>query len=132
MKSRPYSPYDYVTVSSWYVSRGIQAIPPQLLPQTGLLIYEGDTPLACAFLYKTDSSLALIDGLITNPNATDSLSRKEAMRLLLEELSTIAKEAGYSVLMAAPTHPNVGPFLESQGFTRDPAPTPIFVRSLIG
>ncbi len=137
MISRPYTPYDYALINSWHLERGLPCPPAHLLPSTGLLVFKDETPVACAFMYRTDSSLALLDGLCSSPMKTTlpeiaKVIRREAMSLLLEELSTIAKNEGYAVLMAAPTHPNVGPFLKEHGFTLDPAPTQIFVRSLIG
>ncbi len=129
MTSRPYTPHDYCLISSWYLERGLVAPPPQSLPPTGLLVFKGEIPVGAAFLYRTDSSIAWIDCLITSPS-TVKVSRVEAMTRLLEELSLIAKQMGYSLLIAAPTHPNVAPFLKEHGFNEEPNPTKLLAKAL--
>ena len=42
---------DYETIAPWWAARGFTAPARILLPGLGVMIMQGDTPVACAFMY---------------------------------------------------------------------------------
>jgi hypothetical protein len=71
IQTRRYDPAaDYAAWAAWWHAHGGVPDPPDWLPRVGMLAYEvGGTPLAMAFLYQTDSPMAFLHGLVSNPGA---------------------------------------------------------------
>lgn len=82
---RPYVPTDYDEVASWYVAHG--QVPPgeSLLPPAGLI----EPGVAAGFLYRTDSALCLIEGVIVNPAA----GKREQAKALSEIIDGLLSQA---------------------------------------
>lgn len=118
---RRYSLFDYPLISSWYLGHGQGCPPAQALPRTGLIAEKDGSPVACVFIYRTDSTIALVECLITNPHSV-KLDRREAFLRLWEEVKLEVKRSGHRLLMAMPTHPNIAKFLKERGFNEDPTP----------
>jgi hypothetical protein len=83
----------YDAFCKWMRFYEIDPIEPGYLPSTGFVI-EG---LACCFLYRTDSKLALIEGLVGNPYAPKAESSR-ALDLVVEATIAEARQQGFGVL----------------------------------
>lgn len=81
----------YDTMCEWLKLRNSYIPKIGILPETGLVIFERGTPVAAGFLRKCEGSLAIFDGLVTDPNA-ESSQRNQALDLLVSQLIKTAKE----------------------------------------
>jgi hypothetical protein len=69
---RPFVASDLQEVNAWCAAHGRDPLPAERLPPTGAIV----PGVACGFLYRTDSAVALLEAFITNPAAT--LRRRSA------------------------------------------------------
>jgi hypothetical protein len=109
---RAYDPRkDYETLTVWWDGHGVEHTPDNLLPAFGLVV-----PGVCAgFLYQTDSDLALIEGLISNPE-TSAQIRDEALDDLVTALCVQARTLGYQAISGFTQVPRVASRAQRHGF----------------
>ncbi len=108
---RRYTNFDYQTIKGWSDARGSVLIPQEYLPLTGF-VHEGH----CAgFLYKTDSAVAWLEWVFSNP-ASDSKARNLAMNEMIDELCNEAKRLGFKVILTTVEHKKLIERYESLGF----------------
>lgn len=74
-------------VEGWCKQHDMPGFPKGWLPTYGACV-DG---VACAWLYVTDSDLAIIENVITNPDTTHE-KRVEAVGLITEEIARVARE----------------------------------------
>ncbi len=77
---------DFDEIKRWFGIRDERFPDRSLFPDTGFII-DG---IAAGFVYFTDSSIAIIDCYISNPD-TDQLSRSDALNAITESLINSAK-----------------------------------------
>ena len=111
MALRRIKPQDYPVIEGWYRKRKLSPPPWQDLSETGWI---ADDRVA-GWLLCTNSSVALIEGLISNPDAMPSL-RKESMLKLSGFLVDTALLLGYSKVIAVSKHPSVDKVAKQLGF----------------
>lgn len=92
----------YPTLKSWYVARGRIAPPTDTLSDTGYVV-DGRV---IGFLYLTNSNMALVEGVIANPDSVPSL-RRASLRKLVGLLVDKAVMLGYSNIFCLTDHPNI-------------------------
>lgn len=81
---------DYLIICEWWKDWN-QPIPSlEILPQNGLIIPN----VAALFLYKTDSTLCLVENLVTNKNYREK-DRHDLINKLFDEVFLLAKEIGF-------------------------------------
>jgi hypothetical protein len=73
--------------------------PPQrdFLPNDGkggIIVYDEDVPVCAGFMYITNSKVAWVDWIISNKEYTKKPQRKDAIKLLVSELTEICKLTG--------------------------------------
>ena len=83
---RPFIASDLGMVNEWCLAHGREAVPLNRLPGMGLIV----PGVACGFLYRTDSTLALLEGFVTNPGAS-LRSRSAALDAITEGLISYAR-----------------------------------------
>lgn len=120
---RLYTQADYPAVCEWWQAWGWQPVPEHALPKIGAII-DGR---AAAWLYQTDSSIAIIDWFITSKEKT---GREEAKRAIIEGLSGIAKEQEYKAIMTFLRHPSLIKTHKESGFCVTDNNVCILTRSL--
>jgi|TARA_R110000796_G_scaffold106195_1_gene216576 RimJ/RimL family protein N-acetyltransferase len=91
----------------------------------GFIVYEGDTPICAGFMYLTNSKAVWCDWIISNIKYTDREKRKEALELLVNTISEVAKGLGkkyvYALIKNQPlinTYKKVG-FVEGGSYTQE-------------
>lgn len=101
---RPYSADDHKEVMQWLHARSkeVTYIAPECFPMTGFIV----PGLAACFLYKTDSSVAYIDLLISNPEGPKDKSRAALDEVVLACIDQ-AKKDGFKILTATTKHRSV-------------------------
>lgn len=93
MEVRKYKNTDYYTLSYWWDKHGQNYPELETLPDSGYIV---DNIAAC-FVYKTNSNLAMIEFLISNPESNKE-ERNQAIDLVIDACINDAKESGYKVI----------------------------------
>lgn len=113
--NRKYEKSDYKTVSSWWNERGWTVLPESSLPATGVIAEGPNGPIACAWLYKTDSDIALVEWMISSPTSTH-MERAIAIPQVLEALTNEAKSSGYRCLFTWTNHASLQERFTQSGY----------------
>ena len=120
MVLKEYKPDQYEAVATWWERHNWHAVPQEFLSKTGLMMYDGDTPRAVIWLYRTDSPLMMAEWLVTNPDNTPRESYA-AVKALLENVKLIADSAG-AYLMTFIQDPSLVKNFQKQGFIIEEKP----------
>lgn len=99
---RRYQEEDYDLIKLWFLKRGIDPPLPEELTDTGFIADER----AVGFLYLTNGSIALLDGVITDPDTVPSLRRASLFKLL-GCLTDFALCLGYRDIFGITSHPSI-------------------------
>ena len=107
-------------LSSWWMDWGF--VPPMkdFLPDNatgGLMVYDGEVPVAAGFLYETNSRTAWIEWVISNRQYRGS-QRRQAISLLLCKLEELAKDKGFSFIFANNNNRFLIKHFENNGFEK--------------
>lgn len=115
----------YAQIASWYCYRKLVPPPVSQLPKVGFVISD----VACCFLYQTDSTLALMEGAISNPVA-DKQRRNEALDMLGVVVCDEAKRLGYKHIFGVSKIEAVQKRVKRHGGTTDGIPHLVIKRTL--
>lgn len=86
------------TLLGWWSDWGWVAPEKEMLPENGtggIIIFCGDIPVCSGFLYTTNSGIAWVEFIISNKKFTDRSVRLDALTLLINSLTNIAKTIGH-------------------------------------
>jgi hypothetical protein len=108
---RRYTHRDYPMIKEWYEKRGKTAPQPAQLSDTG---YIADGRV-CGFLYLTNSNMAMIEGIVANPDTVPSLRRASLTRLIGFMIDT-ALLLGYENIFGIGKHPSITEEAKRFGF----------------
>jgi len=107
MKVRSLKQDDYNTLKEWWSFWRFPAPSLFILPDYGLggiMIQNDDNEdLACGFIYDTNSHIAWVEYIVSNPKANKK-DREEGVLKLLEELSLECSKRGYKVIFSSLKH----------------------------
>ncbi len=104
---------DYQTICSWWEKHNWPKIPLVMLPQTGYIIDN----VCAGFLYQTDSNIAWLEFIISNPDITKE-NRSKALDILIDKLSETARGLGFTTIFTSSNHPSLINKYENNGFTK--------------
>jgi hypothetical protein len=102
---------DYADVAAWYRARGESPPPADSLPTLGRI----EPGVAALFAYRTDSTVALLEGAITNPGAP-ARRRGAAVSAMTEDLLEELRGYGYRHAVVTTRSAGVRRFVERLGF----------------
>jgi hypothetical protein len=110
---RIWSHADYPMLCGWWEAHGFPAVPMLRLPPLGI-IYD-DT--AAGFLYMDNggSGVAMIEWLVTNPEAKPMAAAK-ALAKVVAALKAEAKRMEYAMILTTCRQPSLAKLLERCGF----------------
>ena len=109
--------YDNI-LKGWWKGWGWEAPSRDFLPQDGqggIMVWDGDTPVCAGFLYNTNSKVAWVDWIISNKEYKES--RKEALSILIQTLTSVAKNLDNKFAYALIKHNGLIGVYEQQGYT---------------
>ena len=109
--------YDNI-LKGWWKDWGWEAPSRDFLPQDGqggIMVWDGDTPVCAGFLYNTNSKVAWVDWIISNKEYKES--RKEALSILIQTLTSVAKNLDNKFAYALIKHNGLIGVYEQQGYT---------------
>lgn len=127
---RLYDPeQDYQDFTSWCHDWKWAVIPREYLPVNGVVILDGTEKVAMGFLYLTDSLICWMENIVSNKNA-DKASRSNGVDLLISQITSLAKEKGYNVVMTSINHKGLMTRLDKNGFIKTDANMTNFLKAL--
>lgn len=93
---------DWDTMQDWWTKWNWPQMSKDLLPMNGcggLMVYKEQELIACGFLYLSNSKVAWLDWIVSNPEYRQK-DRKEALSMLITSLEEVAKQQGYSIIIS--------------------------------
>lgn len=109
LRIEPYRKENHLILARrWWRNFNEAELAEDLLSEIGLVIYDGEQPVAMSWIFLSNSPLAQIGWTVTNPECGPK-TRMSAVALLIDELTGVAKREGYKGVMT---------FSNSSGLTR--------------
>jgi hypothetical protein len=126
---KPLRDTDYEDILlGWWEAWGWEPPKKDFLPDNGkggLCVFEDTTPICAGFLYTTNSNVAWVDWIISNKEYRKKPHRQQAIGLLIETLTNIAKKTGHKYSYALikhrgliDTYKNLG-YIEADKYTTE-------------
>lgn len=69
----------------------------EMLPQTGIIVYNDEVPVCAGFVYFTNSKMAWVEYIVSNFHYRD-FNRNELIELTINTLCELAKDNGFNYL----------------------------------
>lgn len=116
---------DWETLQEWWKKWDWPIMSKDMLPLNGcggLMIYKGDQLIAAGFLYLSNSKVAWLDWIISNPEYKES-DRKQALALLIDELEKVALAQDYSIIISIARNKSLINIHKELGYTIDENPS---------
>lgn len=124
-----YRPEHKEILDGWCRTRNIPLIRPEALPGNGLLISHDGKPIVIGFLFSSDTDVAVIAHIMSDPSSLKP-ARREAVEWLLEILGLRAVELGFKQLNIATNLKSLGERFEEFGFEKVDENVTLFRRTL--
>lgn len=83
LTSRKIKETDLTNIERWWDSWVEHPIPKKSLPKTGFIVEEDKNPICAIFMFKTNSSTAAIQWVVSDKNYRKE-NRKQALQLLIK------------------------------------------------
>lgn len=99
------------SIQKWGLKYGFPLPAQEILPETGFIVED----LACGFLYKTNSKLAWLEWVFSNPEKPKE-DRAKALDLIFKTIEQEAKSQGFLVLFSAAAISGYAQVLQRNGF----------------
>jgi len=93
---------DYETIRVWWERWKWPVIPREALPDNGkcgFIVEKNNKPIVSAFLYLTNSTGALLEWIVSNPDYRED-DRKDAIELLINEAEKACKQMGVAYIFS--------------------------------
>lgn len=82
------------------MERECKPYPVELSPVHGVTVLADKVPILCAFLFETNAKVAIINCIVADPSVEKEV-RSDALDLLIETSSDLAKHLGYEQISAS-------------------------------
>lgn len=106
---------DHDAVSRWWKAHEFGVIPRHYLPPTGFIVEVNGVKVIAGWLYKTDSAIAWMEWIVSNPEVSADV-RRPALTSLIETLIMTAKEDGFELVFTSSNHPKLMDTFKAHGF----------------
>lgn len=116
---------DYEDMCSWWKWWRWPEISKATLPMNGmggLMVYKDEILIAAGFLYLTNSNVALIEFIVSNPNYRQS-DRKDALEVLIMGLEDVARSQGRDTIVSFARNKSLMNIHEKLNYTVDKNPS---------
>lgn len=121
---------DYDLLCGWWKSYEWTPPPKDLLPDCGMICYDGETPVCAAYLYVTNSSCSWLEWVISNKDYQNKKNKVFALNLCLESLVNIARKSGFKYIYTVLKHEGLAKMYESLGFVEGDTNIKTFIKTL--
>lgn len=102
-------------VTEWWKAHDWPAVEVDTLPETGCIVFNGESPVCAGFLYKTDSAACWIEWVISDPKS-DKEVRGKCLDAMMQLLVSIGEALGYRITVGYLTHPSLIERYQKHGF----------------
>lgn len=119
-KVRQLKESDYDQLLKWWSWWNFTAPPKECLPQNGtcgLMITKDGIDICAGFIYFTNSKIAWIEFIVSNPEYRDK-DRREAIETLIIELSNIIRNKKFHVVFTTLVKKSLMDRFETCGFVK--------------
>lgn len=106
---------DYSLLTSWWAGWELPAIPKHDLPETGFMASLESKPIVAAFWVITNAIYCFVTTFVADPKSSWQ-QRQIAIKLLLDDISSRAKKAGFKRILIIPEKENLRDKLGFAGF----------------
>lgn len=109
---------DYENMLPWFQWWRFPSPLKEMLPDNGLgglMVYNDDIDICGGFLYETNSDIAWIEYIVSNPEYK-SKDRSYAIKYLIHSLQMLAASRGYKILFTSVKNESLIKHLEEEGF----------------
>lgn len=116
---------DWDTLQEWWAKWNWPIVAKDMLPLNGcggLMICKDNQLIAAGFLYLSNSKVAWLDWIISNPEYKES-DRKAALILLIDSLEEVAKQQNYSIIISIARNKSLINIHRGLGYTIDENPS---------
>jgi len=105
----------------WWSDWGWDAPIKDFLPENGtggLIIFDDDIPICAGYIYNSNSKLSWIDWIVSSHTYRKKPHRREAMDLLIQKLTEVAKTTGAKYAYALIKSNSLIETYERQGYAQ--------------
>lgn len=128
MRIRAYVRSDYGQLVDFWVGHGHAVVVSQALPETGAVCVLPDgTIVAAAFLYLTNTSLAYLAWMVTNPDVRPKKLVHAGVTGVITHLVELAQQLDYQTVISTSNSRGLSRILKKSGMT-DAGKHDLFVR----
>ena len=117
---------DWETLCSWWEQWPKWVpVPKHMLPENGtggFMVEKNKKPIVAGFLYTTNSKVAWVEWVVSDPTYRDS-DRKEALELLIKGIENVAKNSGFQVILSIGRSRGLIEVHKKLGYTIDKDPS---------
>lgn len=124
---------DWETMQEWWNKWGWPQMSKDLLPLDGcggVIVCKGDQPIMVGFLYLTNSKVAWLEWIVSNPDYRED-DRKEALELLINTLENVAISQGYEIILSIGRNKGLIETHKKLGYTVDDSPSYEITKKII-
>jgi len=132
LKFRPLREEDYETICKWWKWWRWPVIPREMLPdkgKSGFIVEKNNIPIVSAFLYLTNSTGALLEWIVSNPEYRED-DRKEAIELLITNAEVVCKNMGIIYMFSIGRSKHLMKTHEKLGWQVDKKPSYEIIKNL--
>jgi len=132
LKFRPLREEDYETICKWWKWWRWPVIPREMLPdkgKSGFIVEKNNIPIDSAFLYLTNSTGALLEWIVSNPEYRED-DRKEAIELLITNAEVVCKNMGIIYMFSIGRSKHLMKTHEKLGWQVDKKPSYEIIKNL--
>ena len=116
---------NYNILVDWWKGHAWTPIPYDMLPKVGFIVNDS----VAGFLYATDSSMCVIEWIVSDPKSDKNL-RKESIKILLDHLCNEAKKLGFICCFTYTKNKGLIQKLQENNFIKTDEDMIHFIRSL--
>ena len=122
LKLRLITKKDYKTICKWWKWWRWPIIPFEMLPETGFVVEKNGTSIVSAYLYLTNSTTAILEWIVSNPNYREN-DRQEAIELLISETEIFCERMKYKHMFSIGRNKHLIKIHEKLGWQVDKKPS---------
>ena len=129
---RPLKEEDYETICRWWKWWRWPVLPKEMLPdkgKSGFIVEKNNIPIVSAFLYLTNSTGALLEWIVSNPEYRED-DRKEAIELLITNAEEVCKNMGITYMFSIGRSKHLMKTHEKLGWQVDKKPSYEIIKNL--
>jgi hypothetical protein len=116
MECRYFEAEDYDNIVKWWNFWRFPAPSLEMLSSIGIIVSLDGVDIVCGWLYTTNSAMAHVEFIVSNPEVRDRDVRAAAIIGLINELCISAKELGYKYAYTTLVNKNLQNKFKDYGF----------------